>query len=197
MSDNIYWEKAAITKEQREKSNKHHSCIVWFTGLSGSGKSTIAKGLEEKLFLNGCKTYILDGDNIRHGLNKDLAFSNRDREENIRRISEVAKLFVDAGLIVIVSFISPFKKERKFARSLVKKGEFIEIFVKCPISVCEKRDVKGLYKKARKGELKNFTGIDSAYEEPANPEIVIETDKYNAQESVKNIFYYLKTKKVI
>ena len=197
MAENIYWQKTVVSKTERQKSNKHKACIVWFTGLSGSGKSTLARDLEEKLFSQGCKTYILDGDNIRHGLNKDLEFSDKDRIENIRRISEVAKLFVDAGLIVIVSFISPFKNERAFARNLVEKSEFIEVFVKCPVSICEQRDVKGLYAKARKGEIKNFTGIDSNYEEPEKAEIIIETDKKDVNESVLQILNILKTKKVI
>lgn len=183
-----------ITKKDRQRLNGHRSCILWFTGLSGAGKSTVAHRVEEILFEMGIRTYVLDGDNIRMGLNKNLGFSKEDREENIRRISEVAKLFVDAGIIVLTAFISPYRKDRNLARSLVEEGEFIEIYVKCPLEVCEKRDVKGLYEKARKGIIKQFTGIDDPYEEPENPEIVIETDKYTLEESANMVVKYLKEK---
>lgn len=183
-----------ITKRDRHRLNGHKSCILWFTGLSGSGKSTLAHRVEEILFEMGIRTYVLDGDNIRMGLNKNLGFSKEDREENIRRISEVAKLFVDAGIIVLTAFISPYRRDRDLARSLVEKGEFIEIYVKCPLEVCEKRDVKGLYEKARKGIIKQFTGIDDPYEEPENPEIVVETDKYSLEESANIVVNYLKEK---
>ncbi len=186
--------KGNITKENRQRQKGHKSVILWFTGLSGSGKSTLAHAVEEKLFEMGIHTYVLDGDNIRTGLNKDLGFSAEDREENIRRIGEVAKLFVDAGIITLTAFISPYKKDREFVRNLVKEGEFIEIYVKCPLEVCEQRDVKGLYKKARAGIIKNFTGIDDPYEEPENPEIVVETDKESVEESVEKIISYLKEK---
>ena len=183
--------KGTITKKDRQSLNGHRSLILWFTGLSGSGKSTIAHKLEEKLFNLGVRTYVLDGDNIRTGLNKDLGFSPEDREENIRRIGEVAKLFVDAGVVVLTAFISPYRKDRRFVRNLVDKDEFIEIYVKCPIEVCERRDVKGLYEKARRGIIKQFTGIDDPYEEPENPEIVVETDKMSVDECVDKILNYL------
>ncbi|WP_457642991.1 adenylyl-sulfate kinase [Persephonella sp.] len=180
-----------ITKQDRRRLKGHKSFILWFTGLSGSGKSTIAHAVEEKLFEMGVHTYVLDGDNIRTGLNKDLGFSAEDREENIRRIGEVAKLFVDAGIVVLSAFISPYRKDRQFVRNLVEKDEFVEIYVKCPLEVCELRDVKGLYKKARQGIIKNFTGIDDPYEEPENPEIVLETDRETIEECVEKIINYL------
>jgi adenylylsulfate kinase len=183
--------RGAITKKDRQMLNGHKSLILWFTGLSGSGKSTIAHRLEEELFKLGIRTYVLDGDNIRTGLNKDLGFSPEDREENIRRIGEVAKLFVDAGIVVLTAFISPYRKDRKFVRNLVDKDEFIEIYVKCPIEVCERRDVKGLYEKARRGIIKQFTGIDDPYEEPEDPEIVVETDRMSVDECVNKILKYL------
>lgn len=183
-----------IKKEDRQRQKRHKSAILWFTGLSGSGKSTLAHAVEEKLFEMGIHTYVLDGDNIRTGLNKDLGFSAEDREENIRRIGEVAKLFVDAGIITLTAFISPYKKDRELIRDLVENGEFIEIYVKCPLEICEQRDVKGLYKKARAGIIKNFTGIDDPYEEPENPEIIVETDKETLEESVNKIIKYLEEK---
>jgi len=173
---NISEHNSNITKEQRAGLKNQNPCVFWLTGLSGSGKSTLANLLEERLFNEGLHTYILDGDNIRSGLNKDLDFSNKDREENIRRISEVSKLFVEAGIIVIVAFISPFKKDRDFARTLVSKYKFIEIFVDTPLSICENRDKKGLYQKARSGEIEFFTGITSPYESPVNPEVIVSDD---------------------
>ncbi len=184
--------KGNITKRDRQRLKGHKSAILWFTGLSGSGKSTLAHALEEKLFEMGIHTYVLDGDNIRTGLNKDLGFSPEDREENIRRIGEVAKLFVDAGIITLTAFISPYRKDRNFVRNLVDEGEFIEIYVKCPLEVCEQRDVKGLYKKAREGIIKNFTGIDDPYEEPEKPEIIVETDRETVDESVNKILSFLR-----
>lgn len=184
--------KHKISKQDRIEKYGHRPAILWFTGLSGSGKSTLASSVEEVLFYKyNCHTYILDGDNIRTGLNKDLGFSEEDRRENIRRIAEVAKLFVDAGIIVLTAFISPYRRDRQMARELVEKEEFIEIFVKCPLEVCEQRDVKGLYKKARRGEIKNFTGIDDPYEEPENPEIIVETDKHTIEECTQQIISYL------
>jgi len=183
--------KGRINKADRQRLMGHRSVILWFTGLSGSGKSTLAHAVEEKLFSMGVHTYVLDGDNIRTGLNKDLGFSEEDRKENIRRIGEVAKLFVDAGLIVLTAFISPYRRDRDFVRNLVEEGEFIEVYVKCPLEVCEQRDVKGLYKKARQGIIKNFTGIDDPYEEPLSPEITVETDKESVEESVDKIIGYL------
>lgn len=183
-----------IKKEDRQRLNGHKSAILWFTGLSGSGKSTIAYALEKNLFERGIRTYVIDGDNIRAGLNKDLGFSAEDRGENIRRIGEVAKLFVDAGIVVITAFISPYTKDRALARSLVGHDEFIEIYVKCPLEICKQRDVKGLYKKAEEGFIKNFTGVNDPYEEPEHPEIVVETDKMEVDESVKNIIRFLDDK---
>ena len=174
-ASNISWHQMSINKNLRSSINGQKPCVLWFTGLSGSGKSTIANIIEQKLHKLGKHTYLLDGDNVRHGLNKDLGFTDVDRVENIRRISEVSRLMVDAGLITIVSFISPFKSERKMARELVESDEFIEIYVDTSIEECEKRDPKGLYKKARSGKLKNFTGIDSNYEIPSSPEIILET----------------------
>jgi adenylylsulfate kinase len=191
LENNIVWHKQFITKEKRETLLKQKPCILWFTGLSGSGKSTIANAVEVELFKKNIKTYLLDGDNVRHGLNKDLGFSESDRIENIRRIGEVSKLFVDSGLIVLTAFISPFKSDRQIARSLVEYGEFVEVFVDTPLEICEKRDPKGLYKKARQGAIKNFTGIDSPYEIPLNPEIHINTENKTIEECANMVLYYL------
>ena len=189
--ENIVWHNQSITKEKRLTLLNQKPCILWFTGLSGSGKSTIANAVELELFKRGRKTYLLDGDNVRHGLNKDLGFSEQDRIENIRRIGEVAKLFVDSGLIVLTAFISPFKSDRQIARSLVKYDEFIEVFIDTPLEVCEQRDPKGLYKKARDGAIKNFTGISSPYEAPEDPQIHIKTDEHSIQECVDIVINYL------
>jgi bifunctional enzyme CysN/CysC len=186
-SQNIHLQSLSINKELREKINGHKGQVLWLTGLSGSGKSTIANALEKELYAEGKKTYILDGDNVRHGLNKDLGFTDKDRVENIRRVAEVARLMCDAGLIVITAFISPFRSEREMARSLFKKDEFKEIYISTPLKIAEKRDPKGLYKKARKGQIPNFTGIDSPYEKPSQPEIEIDTSKLTITESVKKI----------
>jgi adenylylsulfate kinase len=172
---NIVWHATTITKQDRHRMNGHKSAILWYTGLSGAGKSTLANKVEEKLFERGIHTYVLDGDNIRHGLNKGLGFSTEDRKENIRRIGEVSKLFVDAGAFVSTAFISPYREDRDMVRQLVNDGEFIEIFVNAPLDVCEERDPKGLYKKARAGEIRNFTGIDDPYEAPENAELIIYT----------------------
>jgi len=196
-SSNISWHKMSINKKTRSELNSQKPCVVWFTGLSGSGKSTIANILEQKLHTIGKKTYLLDGDNVRHGLNKDLGFTDADRVENIRRVAEVSKLMVDAGLITLVSFISPFKSERQMARDLLSSDEFFEIFVNTPLEECEKRDPKGLYKKARAGELKNFTGIDSLYEEPENPDLILDTASSNAEELTDQIINFLQSKKII
>lgn len=189
--ENIIWHNQSITKEKRLTLLNQKPCILWFTGLSGSGKSTIANAVELELFKRGRKTYLLDGDNVRHGLNKDLGFSEQDRIENIRRIGEVAKLFVDSGLIVLTAFISPFKSDRQIARSLVKYDEFIEVFIDTPLEVCEQRDPKGLYKKARDGAIKNFTGISSPYEAPEDPQIHIKTDEHSIEECVDIVINYL------
>lgn len=183
-----------INKEDRNKLAGNRSFVIWFTGLSGSGKSTLANFLEQKLYENGIQTYILDGDNIRFGLNKDLDFSDDGRKENIRRIGEVAKLMTDAGIVVLTAFISPFREDRKTVRQLLDKNDFIEIYVKCDLKVCEERDVKGLYSKARAGEIKDFTGIDSPYEEPENPEFVIDTTENSIEESVDRIYTYLESR---
>ena len=190
-NSNLYWHEHSVTLEDRWESNGHKSCVIWFTGLSASGKSTLANALCKKFHNLGQKSYVLDGDNIRHGLNKDLGFSAEDRKENIRRIGEVAKLFVDAGLIVMTAFISPFREDRDVARKLLKEGEFIEVHVNCSLSECERRDPKGIYKKARTGEIREFTGISSPYEEPEKPELVLETDKLSLNECVENLLEYL------
>ncbi|RKX51929.1 MAG: adenylyl-sulfate kinase [Thermotoga sp.] len=191
-SKHIYWHEGRVTKEDREKLLKQKGVVVWLTGLPASGKSTIARELEWRLYNMGKLAYVLDGDNIRHGLNSDLGFSPEDRKENIRRIGEVAKLFADAGIITITSFISPYREDRERARSLLKEGEFIEVYLKCPLEVLMERDPKGLYKKALAGEIKEFTGISAPYEEPLNPEIVLETDKETVEESTEKIISYLK-----
>ncbi|WP_408635881.1 adenylyl-sulfate kinase [Psychrosphaera ytuae] len=174
-SDNVVWHQHNVSHQQRINVNGHQAAVLWYTGLSGSGKSTVANAVDQKLFERGCHTYVLDGDNVRHGLNGDLTFSDKDRVENIRRIGEVSKLFVDAGLIVSTAFISPFAVDRKMVRDLMPQGQFIEVFVDTPLEICEKRDPKGLYKKARNGEIKNFTGIDSAYDRPESPEVHLDT----------------------
>lgn len=181
-SDNVVWHKHNVSHSQRIASNGHQAAVLWYTGLSGSGKSTIANAVDQKLFERGCHTYVLDGDNVRHGLNGDLTFSDKDRVENIRRIGEVSRLFVDAGLLVSTAFISPFAVDRKMVRDLLSEGQFIEVFVDTPIETCEARDPKGLYKKARNGEIKNFTGIDSDYDIPDSPEIHLHTNGLDVEE---------------
>jgi len=194
---NITWHDYTITKKLRRDQNGHQSFIIWFTGLSGSGKSTIANALAKALFIRKINHYVLDGDNIRHGLNKDLGFSEKERAENIRRIGEVSKLFVDSGQVILTAFISPFQEDRDQVRRLVEPKEFIEIYVKCSLDECEKRDPRKLYQKARAGEIKNFTGIDSPYEEPVNPELVIETDLYSVEDCVNKIIIYIEAMKLI
>lgn len=183
-----------ISRQRRCKQNRHNSMVIWFTGLSGSGKSTIANLLEEKLFQDNTKTYTLDGDNIRGGLNRGLSFSQEDRTENIRRIAEVAKLFTDAGVVTLAAFISPLQEDRKMAKTIIGEKDFIEVYVKTPLAVCEERDVKGLYKKVREGNIDNFTGIDSPYEPPVNPDIWVETDKESVEDSVQKIYNFIRTK---
>lgn len=197
MKNNITWHDTSITVQERRGRNGHHSFVLWFTGLSGSGKSTIANALAAELFSQNINTYVLDGDNIRHGLNKDLGFSDDDRKENIRRIAEVSKLFVDNGTIAITAFISPFREDRERARAILPQDEFIEVYIKCPLQACEDRDPKGLYKKARNGEIPAFTGIDSPYEEPMNPELIIDTDGLSVQQSVAQIVRYLQSRQLI
>lgn len=197
MATNIVWHKHDVDKARRAQAKKQKPCVLWLTGLSGSGKSTIANLLEKKLAEHGKHTYLLDGDNVRHGLCGDLTFSNKDRVENIRRIGEVSKLFVDAGIIVLTAFISPFKTERDFCRNLLANGEFFEIFVDTPIEECEKRDPKGLYQKARQGDIKDFTGIDSPYEAPEKAEITLPFSGQTAEQSAEQLFDLLKQKGII
>ncbi len=194
---NITWHDATITKEERRAQNGHGSVVLWFTGLSGSGKSTIANAVSHELFRQSINEYVLDGDNVRHGLNKDLGFSEADRNENIRRIGEVAKLFVDSGKIVTTAFISPFRSDRDSVRALFEEGEFVEVFIDCPLEECERRDPKQLYVKARRGEIKDFTGIDSPYESPEKPEITVRSDQYSVEEAVQQILDYLREKNII
>lgn len=193
----IVWQDHSLDKASRSLQKRQKPCILWFTGLSASGKSTTANAVEQKLYELGHHTYLLDGDNVRHGLNKDLGFSDSDRIENIRRIGEMAKLFADAGLIVLSAFISPFRADRKMVRDLVGAGEFIEIHMSTPLTVCEQRDPKGLYKKARRGEVKNFTGIDSAYEEPLSPEIILNTAECDIETCADTVIAYLKQNHII
>ena len=188
---NLYWYEPSVTVKERWKSYDYKSCVIWFTGLSAAGKSTLANRLCSELHNRGAKSYVLDGDNVRHGLNKNLGFTPEDRKENIRRIGEVAKLFVDAGLIAMTAFISPYKEDRESARKLLKEEEFIEVFVKCPLPVCEQRDPKGIYRKAKAGQINEFTGVSAPYEEPQNPEIVLETDKMSLDECIASLLDYL------
>jgi bifunctional enzyme CysN/CysC len=196
-SQNVHWQALDVDKPLRARLKGQRACVLWLTGLSGAGKSTIANRIEKRLAAAGRHTYLLDGDNVRHGLNKDLGFTAQDRVENIRRVAEVARLMVDAGLIVLVSFISPFRSERRMARELFTPGEFFEVFVDTPLAEAERRDVKGLYRKARRGELKNFTGIDSPYETPENPEIRIDTTSLTADEAAARVIAHLESRKVI
>jgi adenylylsulfate kinase len=190
-NQNITWHRPIITKEDKERLLGQKAFTLWFTGLSRSGKSTLAAEVEKRLYERGCLTFILDGDNIRHGLNRNLGFSPEDREENIRRIGEVAHLFSQAGIINMAAFISPYRSDRKKARDLAKEGEFIEVFCRCSLEACEKRDRKGVYKKARAGEISEFTGISAPYEEPENPEITVHTDRETIEEDVNKIISYL------
>jgi adenylylsulfate kinase len=194
ISDNIntVWHHATVTRARREKLNGHKSCVLWFTGLSGAGKSTLAHAVEEELHLRGCRTFVLDGDNVRHGLSSNLGFDDADRRENIRRIGETAKLIMEAGVIAMAAFISPFRADREAVRNLMPHGDFIEIYCKASLEVCEFRDVKGLYKKARAGLIKNYTGINSPYEEPVHPELIVATDKLSLEQSVKAVLEVLK-----
>ena len=186
-SDNVVWHHATVTRARREAQNGHRGAIIWFTGLSGAGKSTLAHAVEEYLHQMGCRTFGLDGDNMRHGLCGDLGFSAADRVENIRRVGEVAKLFMEAGVIVLTAFISPFRGDRNKVRAMVQPGEFVEIYCQCPVEVCEQRDTKGLYKKARAGEIGQFTGISSPYEAPDRPELVVNTSERSLQDCVQQV----------
>jgi len=187
VSGNVVWHHATVTRARREAQNGHRGAILWFTGLSGAGKSTLAHEVEEHLHRMGCRTFVLDGDNVRHGLCRDLGFSAEDRVENIRRIGEVAKLFMEAGVIVLTAFISPFRADRDKVRAMVHAGEFVEIYCQCPIEVCEQRDAKGLYKKARAGEIVQFTGISSPYEAPDKPELMVDTSRQSLDECVRQV----------
>jgi adenylylsulfate kinase len=194
---NTIYHNASITRERRNQLNRHKSAVIWFTGLSGSGKSTLAHSVEEELHNLNCRTFVLDGDNVRHGLSSNLSFSDDDLKENIRRIGEAAKLMMESGVIAMTAFISPFKKDRNLVRQLLPQGDFIEIYCNASLETCESRDVKGLYKRARAGEIKNYTGIDSPYEAPNNPELVINTESELLEESVAKVIDFLKFKEII
>lgn len=196
-AENIVWHETAVTKQERRKKNGHQSFILWFTGLSASGKSSVANALSHSLFQQGKQVYVLDGDNVRHGLNHDLGFREEDRKENIRRIGEVSKLFIDSGQIVLTAFISPYREDRALVRNLVETDEFIEVYVHCSLEECEKRDPKGLYKKARKEEITHFTGISAPYEEPEKPEVVLDTEKHSIEECVEYLLTVLNQKQLI
>ncbi len=196
MSTNTIWHNATITRAHRERLNMHRSVVLWFTGLSGSGKSTLAHAVEDRLHQMDCRTFVLDGDNVRQGLCADLGFSVQDRSENIRRIGEAAKLLVESGVIAMTAFISPFQADRQRARSIFPHGDFIEIFCDAPLQVCEQRDVKGLYRRARTGEVKEFTGISSPYEAPLNPELIVATGKLSLEECVARVIAYLRQRNI-
>lgn len=196
-SPHIVWHEGKVTREDRGTLLRQRGVVLWFTGLSGSGKSTLAVELEKKLFDEGHLVYRLDGDNIRHGLNNDLGFEEKDRQENIRRVGEVAKLFSDAGLIVITSFISPYRRDRDVARNLFEKNDFFEIYISCPLEVCEARDPKGMYQKARAGKIQHFTGIHDPYEAPEYPDLILETQKNSISESLEKLFFFLRENKIL
>ncbi len=193
-SPNTVWHHATVTRERRERQNGHKSVILWFTGLSGAGKSTLAHAVEERLHEQNCRTFVFDGDNVRHGLCNDLGFSEKDRKENIRRIGEMVKLFLDAGVISLTAFISPFRADRQRVRDLAPEGDFIEIYCKCSLEVCEARDVKGLYKRARAGEIEEFTGISSPYQEPEDPKLVVNTGERPLEECVDQVIEFLESR---
>jgi adenylylsulfate kinase len=198
MTDNhVVWHETLVNRLQRNRLNKHKSGLLWFTGLSAAGKSTIAHHLEKELFDRGIRSYVLDGDNVRHGLNNNLGFSREDRKENLRRIAEVSKLMVDAGLVVLAAFISPYREDRAFVKNTVGEEHFFEIYVKCSVETCEKRDPKGHYKKAKEGIIKNFTGISAPYEEPAEPDLLIDTEELDVESSVQNVLELLDNRKFI
>lgn len=195
--ENVFWQHDEISRDERERLNGHKSAVLWFTGLSGAGKSTLARAVSRVLYTKGCHAVALDGDNVRHGLNADLGFSREAREENIRRVAEVAKLFVDAGLIALCAFISPYKSDRESARKRFTRDEFIEVFCDAPLHVCEDRDIKGLYKKARAGKISEFTGISSPYERPDDCELLLDTGKLSVDECVTKVIDYLKSRSII
>lgn len=196
-SSNTFWHHATVTRERRSVQNGHRSCVLWFTGFSGAGKSTLAHAVEEALHQAGCRTFVLDGDNVRHGLCSDLGFSTEGRRENIRRIAEAAKLLTEAGIITMTAFISPFHADRIKARSLFPHGDFIEVFCSAPLDVCERRDVKGLYSRARAGEVPEFTGISSPYEAPANPDLVVDTGSLPLEECVARVLALLRGRGIV
>ncbi len=196
-SSNTVWHHATVTRARREQLNGHRSVLLWFTGLSGSGKSTLAHTVEDLLYQMGCHTFVFDGDNVRHGLSSDLGFGDADRSENIRRIAEMGKLYVDAGMIALTAFISPMRRDRAFVRELVGPEDFIEIWCRCPLEVCEARDVKGLYRRARAGEIEHFTGISAPYEEPEQADIVIDTDRESLDDAAARIIEILRERGVI
>ncbi|MCA0755705.1 adenylyl-sulfate kinase [Paenibacillus sp. N4] len=191
---NLVWHKPGLTREDRHSRNGHKGCVLWFTGLSGSGKSTLAYALEQELFARHVQSYVLDGDNVRHGLNRDLGFSAEDRKENVRRIGEVSKLFADAGMIVLAAFISPNQEDRDMVRSYFADEEFLEIYVRCSLEECERRDPKGLYRRARKGEIAGFTGISAPYDIPRSPDLVIDTEVLNVEQSVASVLEALENR---
>ncbi|WP_435627926.1 adenylyl-sulfate kinase [Candidatus Ferrigenium straubiae] len=197
ISTNVNWHHATVTRSRREAQNGHRGAILWFTGLSGAGKSTLAHAVEEKLHQHGCRTFVLDGDNVRHGLCGDLGFTNEDRVENIRRVGEIAKLFMEAGVIILTAFISPFREDRERVRGMVEHGDFIEIYCDSPIEMCESRDVKGLYKKARAGQIKNFTGISSPYEEPKKAELTVNTGSIDLDTCVGYVLSEMQARRII
>ncbi|WP_419590778.1 adenylyl-sulfate kinase [Thiolapillus sp.] len=196
-TENVVWHNATVTRERRQKLNGHQSFVLWFTGLSGSGKSTLANAIEEHLHQMNCRTFVFDGDNVRHGLCSDLGFGEEDRKENIRRIGEMTRLFVEAGVIAMTAFISPFREERERVRELFGDGEFIEVYCDCSLETCEQRDVKGLYAKARAGLIPNYTGISSPYEAPETPEVRVHTDTESLDESIDRVLGYLQERKLI
>jgi adenylylsulfate kinase len=197
MSSNVVWHHATVTRQRREAMNRHRSVVLWFTGLSGAGKSTLAHATEERLHQVGVRTVVLDGDNVRHGLCSDLGFSNEDRQENIRRIGEASKLFIEAGVIALTAFISPFRSDRERVRALLPHGDYLEIYVKCTLEICESRDIKGLYQRARAGQIKEFTGISSPYEEPLAPELVLDTAEASIDECVDQIMELLRQRGIL
>ena len=196
-SENVVWHHAAVTRERREQMNGHRAVNLWFTGLSGSGKSTLAHAVEERLHELGCRTFVFDGDNVRHGLCGDLSFSLEDRHENIRRIGEMVNLFLEAGVIALTAFISPMRSDRQRVRDIIGDDAFVEVYCRCPLEVCEQRDVKGMYKKARAGEIKNYTGISSPYEEPVNPDLILDSGSQPLAECVEAVICFLRERKVI
>jgi len=197
MTDNVFWHSSPVNRQHRQEKNEHKSFVLWFTGLSGSGKSTLANAIEKRLFETAHNTIVLDGDNIRHGLCSDLGFSKNDRQENMRRIGEVAKLFVESGTIVLAAFVSPYREDRELVRSRLPHGDFYEIYCECDLAVCEERDPKGLYARARKGEIDNFTGISAPYEEPIKPDMAINTGELSLEDEVAKILKQLKSKGLI